>query len=218
MNEAKNNEPTVNEAADKAPSMLARMMNAAIQKMIQYDPQSVKKLKPLAGKKVKIHIQPINQSVTLIIQATTIEVSTNDDLEVDTTISGKPSALFAMSTNQHIPGLDGVTINGDATTGQFMADFLKQLKPDWEDAWCDLLGEGPGYQVSEFLNSVKQAGISLFNSVRQSSQEYLLEENRELISPHEMDQFLDQVDDLQSDTVRLERKLAQYQAQVEQKS
>ena len=218
MNEAKNNEPTVNEATDKAPSMLARMMNAAIQKMIQYDPQSVKKLKPLAGKKVKIHIQPINQSVTLIIQATTIEVSTNDDLEVDTTISGKPSALFAMSTNQHIPGLDGVTINGDATTGQFMADFLKQLKPDWEDAWCDLLGEGPGYQVSEFLNSVKQAGISLFNSVRQSSQEYLLEENRELISPHEMDQFLDQVDDLQSDTVRLERKLAQYQAQVEQKS
>ncbi|VAW46917.1 hypothetical protein MNBD_GAMMA02-203, partial [hydrothermal vent metagenome] len=192
-----------------APSPIARMMTAAIQKMIQYDTQSIKKLKPLAGKKVKIHIQPINQVVILLLQSETIEVSTDESLAVDTTISGKPSALFAMSTNQHIPGLDGVTINGDATTGQFIADFLKQLKPDWEDAWCDLLGEGPGYQVSEILKSMKQVGISLFNSARMSSQEYLLEENRELVSPHEMDAFFDEVDDLRSDAVRLERKISE---------
>ncbi len=204
----------MNETTDKAPSTIARLLTAAMQKMIQYDADAVKKLKPLAGKKVKIHIQPINQSVVLILQTDTIEVSTDDTLTVDTTISGKPTALFAMSTNQHIPGLDGVTINGDATTGQFVADFLKQLKPDWEDAWCDLLGEGPGYQVSELLKGIHQAGSSLFSSLRQSTQEYLLEENRELVSPHEMEQFLDQVDDLKSDTVRLERKLAQYQAQL----
>ncbi len=203
------NDSTVKDQTDKAPSPIARMMTAAIQKMIQYDAQSVKKLKPLAGKKVKIHIQPINQVVILLLQSETIEVSTDESLAVDTTISGKPSALFAMSTNQHIPGLDGVTINGDATTGQFVADFLKQLKPDWEDAWCDLLGEGLGYQVSELLKSVKQAGISLFNSARMSSQEYLLEENRELVSPHEMDAFFDQVDDLRSDAVRLERKISE---------
>ncbi len=203
------NDSTAKETTNKAPSPIARIMTATIQKMIQYDAQSIKKLKPLAGKKVKIHIQPINQVVILLLQAETIEVSTDESLAVDTTISGKPSALFAMSTNQHIPGLDGVTINGDATTGQFVADFLKQLTPDWEDAWCDLLGEGPGYQVSELLKSVKQAGISLFSSVRISSQEYLLEENRELVSPHEMDAFFDEVDDLRSDAVRLERKISE---------
>ena len=203
------NDSTAKETTNKAPSPIARIMTATIQKMIQYDAQSIKKLKPLAGKKVKIHIQPINQVVILLLQAETIEVSTDVSLAVDTTISGKPSALFAMSTNQHIPGLDGVTINGDATTGQFVADFLKQLTPDWEDAWCDLLGEGPGYQVSELLKSVKQAGISLFSSVRISSQEYLLEENRELVSPHEMDAFFDEVDDLRSDAVRLERKISE---------
>lgn len=200
-------ESTLNEAVNKQQSLVARMMTTAIQKMIQYDPQSVKKLKNLAGKKVKITIQPVNQSVILIILADTIEVSTDDSLAVDTTISGKPSALFAMSTNQHIPGLDGVTINGDASTGQFIADFLKQLQPDWEDAWCDLLGEGPGYQVSQMLGGLKKAGMSLFNSVRMSSEEFLLEENRELISPREMETFLDQVDDLRSDTDRLERKM-----------
>ena len=212
------NESTLAKDTVNRPSPGARIMTAAIKKMIQYDPQSVKKLKPLAGKKVQLNIQPIDQSLVLLIHADTIEVSTDNISGIDTTISGKPSSLFAMSTNQHIPGLDGVSIHGDATTGQFIADFLKQLNPDWEDAWCDLLGEGPGYQVSEFLKSVKKAGASLFNSVRQSSQEYLLEENRELVSPHEMELFLDQVDDLQSDLVRLEQKLTQLQNNSTKKS
>ena len=44
-------------------------------------------------------------------------------------------------------------------------------------------------------------------SVRNSSKEFLLEENRELISGHEMEDFLDQVDDLSADVTRLEKKL-----------
>ena len=159
-------------------NLLARILSKAIKKLIQYDPNSIKKLKPLAGKKVKITIQPINQSIVLLLQDETIVISTDDNIEVDTTISGKPTALFAMSTNQHIPGLDGVGINGDASTGQFVADFLKNLRPDWEDAWCDLLGEVPGYHVSQLIKTLSSAGKSFVDSVRNSSKEFLLEENR----------------------------------------
>ncbi len=189
-------------------SMLARVFSKAIQNVLKYDSKSVKKLAPLAGKKVKVNIQPIDQSIVIIIHKDTLSVSTDVELQVDTTISGKPSALFAMGTNQHIPGLDGVSINGDATTGQFIADFLKKLQPDWEDAWCDLLGEIPGYHVNQFIQGLKNAGNSLFKSIRASSKDYLLEENRELVSPHEMESFLDQVDDLRADTDRIERKIA----------
>ncbi len=188
-------------------SILASIMTSAIQKLIKYDHQAAKKLKPYAGKKVKINIQPIDQSIVFILQENTIDVSTDTELEVDTTISGKPSSLFAMSTNQHIPGLDGVVINGDATTGQFVADFLKQLSPDWEEAWCDLLGEIPGYHVSNFLKGLSKAGKSFAQSMKSSTQEYLLEENRELVHPDEMETFLDQVDDLNADVTRLERKI-----------
>lgn len=191
----------------KQPTLLANFLSKSIQNALKYDPKSVKKLAPLAGKKVRIIIQPINQSMVILIHADNLSVNTDTELEVDTTISGKPSALFAMSTNQHIPGLDGVNIHGDATTGQFIADFLKQLEPDWEDAWCDLLGEVPGYHVNQFIKGLKKAGTSLFNSVRSSSKEYLLEENRELVSPREMEDFLDQVDDLRADVDRIERKL-----------
>lgn len=193
--------------SEASPSILASIMSSAIQKLIKYDHEAVKKLKPYAGKKVRIVIEPINQSIVLMIQPETIEVSTSKDMEVNTTITGKPSALFAMSTNQHVPGLDGVNINGDATTGQFVADFLKQLSPDWEEAWCDLLGDVPGYHVSNFLKGLSEAGKKFANSLKNSTQEYLLEENRELVQPDEMDEFLDQVDDLKADVVRLERKI-----------
>lgn len=196
-------------AENAKPSILASILSKSIQNALKYDPKSVKKLAPMAGKKVKIHIQPINQSVVVLIHEDNLSVSTDSEMEVDTTISGKPSALFAMSTNQHIPGLDGVSINGDATTGQFIADFLKQLQPDWEDAWCDLLGEVPGYHVNQFIKGLKEAGSSLFNSVRASSKDYLLEENRELVSPREMEEFLDQVDDLRADTDRIAQKIDQ---------
>ncbi|MEZ5473083.1 MAG: SCP2 sterol-binding domain-containing protein [Marinicella sp.] len=195
----------------KQSSILAALMTSAIQKLIKYDHKAAQKLKPFAGKKVKINVQPINQSIVFLLQENNIEVSTDGSLEVDTTITGKPSSLFAMSTNQHIPGLDGVTINGDATTGQFIADFLKQLSPDWEEAWCDLLGDVPGYHVSQFLKGLSKAGKSFLESMKSSTQEYLLEENRELVHPDEMTAFLDEVDDLNADVVRLERKINQLQ-------
>ena len=192
------------------PTVLGKVMTSALQKMLQYDAKSRKKLKPMAGKKIRVNIQPIDHSMVLEVQVDGITVSTNDKQEVDTTISGKPSALFAMSTAQHIPGLDGVTINGDASTGQFIADLLKNLSPDWEDAWCDLLGEGPGYQVSQIFSGLKKAGEGLIKSLQTSSKDYLLEENRELVSPEEMEAFLNDVDDIKSDAVRLERKITAY--------
>ncbi|MCX7554427.1 SCP2 sterol-binding domain-containing protein [Marinicella sp. S1101] len=200
---------TDNQQLKSGSTMLAKLLSNAIQKLLKYDQKSSKKLTHHADKKVKITIQPINQSVVVCIHEDTLSVETDTSIEVDTTISGKPTALFAMSTNQHIPGLDGVSINGDATTGQFMADFLKQLEPDWEEAWCDLLGEVPGYHVNQFIKSIKSAGSNLINSFQTSSKEYLLEENRELVSPREMEAFLDNVDDLRADTDRIERKIKQ---------
>lgn len=187
---------------------LVRMMNGALHKLIQADTAAPKKLKAHAGKQVKVVIEPIKLTVVIAIHPDTLSVQTDTAIEANTTIQGKPSALFAMGTNQHIAGLDTVTIHGDAAAGQFVADFLKQLRPDWEEVWSDWLGDGPGYHVSQFMQSALNMGTQLWQSVKQSSQEYLLEENRELISPHEMEAFLDQVDDLRADVVRLERKLA----------
>ena len=209
MSEADSNSTTYKTLPKPASDMMSRALAGAI----KYDPESKKKLKAMAGKVVDVVILPMEQHLPLLIHEDRIEVLNKVPESVNTTISGKPTALFAMSQSHHIPGLDSVSINGDATAGQFIADFLKQLKPDWEDAICDIFGDEAGYRISETLKTAKQIGSNLFGSFLNSSKEYFLYENQELVRPEEMEQFLDDVDDLKSDVSRLERNIEQMIAQ-----
>lgn len=195
----------------KSPTAL--LLDKAINRAIEYDPNALKALKPHIGKRVAIDIQPLGPRLHLHITETGIEVTGAQETKADTTISGKPTALFAMASNQHIAGLDQVDINGDAGLGQFMADFLKNLNPDHEQALCDLFGETPGYHLSQVLTKVRQQGQQFGTSLKRNIHDFLVHEDRSLIAPAEMEQFLDDVDDLQADVVRLERHIKQLKSQ-----
>ena len=189
----------------KSPTAL--ILDKAINRAIQYDPKALKTLKPHIGKRVALDIQPIGPRLHLHITEKGIEVTGAQETKADTTIIGKPTALFAMASNQHIAGLDQVEINGDAGLGQFMADFLKNLNPDHEEALCDVFGETPGYHISQALQKVRQQGQQFGDSLKRNVHDFLVHEDRSLIAPAEMEQFLDDVDDLQADVVRLERQI-----------
>ncbi len=188
----------------------AFMLDKAINQAIKYDPKSLAKLKPHIGKTVHLEIQPIALHLWLNIESDHIKVSADSDREADTTIRGKPSSLFAMATSQHISGLDSVAINGDASLGQFIADFLKNLNPDTEEALCATFGETPGYHMASALAGLRNQAERLGNSLLHSFKDFLVHEDRSLIAKVEMDEFLDEVDDLQADLVRVERKFQQH--------
>ena len=187
--------------------VLKKVINTGLQKAISLDPASQKKLPDYAGKVVQLKLKPINQSVFIEITETQLLLSKQHDQEPDTLIEGTPTGLFAMASGQHISGLESVMINGDASTGQFIADWLKNFKPDWEEALCLLFGDGPGVRMASFFRGGFDFAQRLGQSLMRSSREYLLEESSDLIHPHEMEQFLDDVDDLKSDTDVLEQKI-----------
>lgn len=191
-------------------SPTAVLLNKAINRAIKYDPKALKTLKPHTGKRVAIDIQPLGPRLHLHITEDGIEVTGSQDVPADTTISGKPTALFAMASNQHIAGLDQVEIQGDAGLGQFMADFLKHLDPDKEEALCDMFGDTAGYHLSQALDKIHRQGQQFSDSLKRNMKDYLVHEDRSLIAPAEMEQFLDDVDDLQADVTRLERKLKEH--------
>ena len=104
-------------------------------------------------------------------------------------------------------GIENVEINGDANTGQFFAKWMKNLNPDWEEAWCDLLGDGMGVRASNIAKGLLDFGQRFKNAMVNNASEYLVEESRDLIAPSEMEDFLDDVDDLKADTARLEQQI-----------
>lgn len=194
--------------AHTLPSFFAKTLSKALNKLIEHDQQAKQKLPEMAGKVVNVIIMPMEFNLPLQIEADKILLLNRLPEQIDTTISGKPTSLFAMSRKQHISGLEAVQINGDATAGQFIADFLKQLDPDREQMICQVLGDEFGYRVSETLKSSKQFGERFIQSLLRSGKEFLLYENQELIRPEEMEQFLDDVDDLKSEVEHLEQHIS----------
>jgi ubiquinone biosynthesis protein UbiJ len=182
-------------------------VNKAMNKSLSYDLISVKKLDAFDDKVIKVELDATPFEFYIQVKDRKINLSKNHTGTVDTTIKGTPISIFAMSAEEPIAGIKNVQINGDANTGQFFAKWLKNLKPDWEEAWCDLLGDGMGVRVSKIAKGMLDFGKKFKDSMIRNTNEYLVEESRDLIAPAEMEVFLDDVDDLKADTERLEQQI-----------
>lgn len=191
-------------------TLIKKTLNDGLKKIIALDPNAKKQLKPYAGKTIELIIQPIKKSIFIEIQHEQLLLSRSCHKKPDTCISGTPTALFTMGTGQHIQGLGAVSINGDAGVGQFIAKWLKSFNPDWEEALCLLLGDGPGYRLSQIIGSGIQHFKNLRESFTHSSIDYLQEESRELVRPNEMEEWLDQIDEIKSRTDMLQQKIEQH--------
>ncbi|VAW33910.1 hypothetical protein MNBD_GAMMA01-740 [hydrothermal vent metagenome] len=183
------------------------VVNTAMNKSISYDLVSVKKLNSFANKVIKVELlsTPFEFFIKIINQEVLISKFHTGD--INTTIKGTPIAIFAMNAEEPIAGIRNVEIYGDANTGQFFAKWLKNLNPSWEEAWCDLLGDDMGVRASNLISGILDFGKKLKDSVITNTQEYLLKESQELITPAQMEEFLDDVDELKADTARLEQQI-----------
>ena len=204
MNTQVESDPVNQEQNNWFENIFIDSVNKAMNKSLSYDLVSVKKLDAFADKVIKVDLLATPFEFFISIVDRKVLLTKFSQTEADTTIIGTPLALFAMNAEEPIAGIKNVEIFGDANTGQFFAKWLKNLKPDWEEAWCDLLGDGMGVRVSNAVIGILDFGKKLKDSMLQNTQEYLVEESRDLIAPSEMEDFLDDVDDLKADTSRLE--------------
>lgn len=188
-------------------STLINTINKAMNKSLSYDLISVKKLDAFNQSVIHIVLLSTPFEFYIKVQDREILLSTTHSGEISTTIKGTPLALFSMNSEEPIVGIKNVEINGDANTGQFFAKWMKNLNPDWEEAWCDLLGEGMGVRASNITKGLLAFGQQFKNAMVNNASEYLVEESRDLIAPSEMEDFLDDVDDLKADTARLEQQI-----------
>ena len=182
-------------------------INKAMNKSLSYDFVSLKKLDSFDNKVIKVELESTPFEFYISILNRKVSLSKSSTAIADTTIKGTPLALFAMNSEEPIQGVKNVEIHGDANTGQFFAKWLKNINPDWEEAWCDLLGDGMGVRVSNVVSGIMDFSKKFKDSLLRNTNEYLVEESRDLIAPAEMEEFLDDVDDLKADTARLEQQI-----------
>jgi ubiquinone biosynthesis protein UbiJ len=189
-------------------------LNKAAQKALELDPVARKKLRALAGKVVQLRLKPLGITLFILPEADGLRILSRYAGPVDTVIEGTPLALFAMGADSPVTGLTPVRIEGDASTGQHLAKWLKTLRPDWEEALCQVFGDGPGVRMAKTLRAGADFGRRVLDTLLRSTTEYLTEESREVVTSHELEPFYEAVDDLKADSQRLERRIARLQAQL----
>lgn len=188
----------------------AQAFQSLLKKTFALDSQMQSKLEHLNGQTVAIHLTGFDLSVYLTGDTHHIDVSLKQNQDVVAWLEGSPAAFISMSRPDLIQAHtieQAVQIKGDARIARELESVIKQFDPDWEQAFCDHLGDVLGHQLFRLLRLSAGIGKSLFNKAAQDSRDFLVQESQDLVHPRELELFYQSVDTLHDDVERLAARI-----------
>ncbi len=189
------------------PRLFALAIDRALNEAIALDPKPGERLAAMNGRRLCLNLQGLGIDLFIAGHQQRLEVSVDDSQPADTTISGTPTALLAMSLpDWRAPG-SGVRIEGDAAAAQALERLFRQLDPDWEALLSRQLGEVLGHQVWRLLKDALAAGRHGSRVAGDQLARYLREESGLLVTRPEVEDFVRSVDELREASDRLEARL-----------
>ncbi|WP_376689819.1 ubiquinone biosynthesis accessory factor UbiJ [Wenzhouxiangella sp. EGI_FJ10409] len=189
------------------PGLLAAGVEQAIARAIALDPEASSRLRPLRDKRVKLELKGLGIDLFFHGRDDGLGVSAEDEARPDTTISGTPVALLAMTVPDWRASGSGVRIEGEAGTGQAFEKLLKQLDPDWEAVFVERFGPVVGHQLWRMLGEARAGARHVSTTAAEQAARFLREESGLLVTREEVDEFVSEVDELREATDRLEARL-----------
>ncbi len=193
----------------KLPRPVLMVMEAALNRALQLDPEALERMIALRGKVIAIQVRGLDLVFYLLPALDGVQLADSIDGEADTVIAGGPfSLLHTALTGERRRLFDGdVSISGDMELGQRIQRLFRDLEPDWEEPLAQLIGDVAAHRIGQLgrdaLRWLGRAGETL----ARDGAEYLQEEHRDLPSRYEVEHFMRQVDTLREDVDRLEQRI-----------
>ncbi len=193
------------------PSILAAMLEAAINRVLALDEDTPSRLQRLDGRMLRLDLEGIGIRLFFAFSATLVHVSIDSDDEPDTVISGSPFALFSMAVPDGGGSWGGpesrINIRGDANLARDLERLFSRLDPDWESTLSRLFGDVWGHQVAAGIRGgSEQARAAAWNAAEMVS-EFLKRDAGPLVPSADIKTFADAVDETRDAVERLEAKL-----------
>ena len=197
------------------PLPLLTALEGAINRVLTLDPHSLAAVCELQGQVIELQLEGLNTRFFMLILEDSVELSRFHDETADSTISGSPMALLSMLKNPDALFEGSVTITGNMSNVRKLKSVMDNLDVDWEERVASVVGDTPAHQLFRLMGGVQrtvQSGVEGFT--RQGS-DYLKNRSDLAVSEEEIEGFCASVDDLRSQTDRLEARLAQLEAPSE---
>jgi len=190
--------------------MLKALLETSSRKVLATDPNTLAKLEKLTGKVIALNLQKINQIIYIPIHedALTIEFAKPDNIDVS--LIAKPSTLLKIAHQgiEEASLSDGeLVIEGDAIVGQRFASLLNELDIDWEELFSELIGDVPARTLFSFLEQAKTWHSQSSQVMKQNVGNYLNEESGLFAHRYELNEFGENVTNLNNTISQLENRL-----------
>ncbi|MCB1715555.1 MAG: SCP2 sterol-binding domain-containing protein [Candidatus Competibacteraceae bacterium] len=128
----------------------------------------------------------------------------------DLTLRATPAALLKLAQGEWVSGPE-LEIHGDIQLARQLQLLVQEWDSDWEEWLARAFGDIPAYHISNMLRSGFNWGQETLNTVQSDLGEYLQYEAQTLPSPHAVQQFLQDVDELRDAVERLDARLMRVQ-------
>lgn len=204
------------------PLLLIAGLETTLNQYLRLDPDILPRVAALSGKVIGLELifSPGDPATGARASLTLYLLPGPEGIQVldhyagapDVLIRGTPLALASLRRSR-ISSAGGaeVEIVGDTQLGKTFKDLLDNMDIDWEEHLSRLVGDTIAHQVGSTLRNIFSWGQRTIDTLSRDLGEYLHEESRNLPQRKAVEDFLDAVDVLRSDTDRLEARIRRLQ-------
>lgn len=195
-------------------------LEAALNKVLRLDPQTLKKLQSLDSKSIKIDITDWNIAFYILPYAQGIQLLADYHEAPSTIITGKlfnlvkVGAARATTTSMFD---ESISISGDTKTGEIMRDILKNIDIDWEEQLSKVVGDTMAHPIAKGLKKLFRFAKRSTRSVSENVTEYLHYESKQLPPKNAVEHFIEEVATLRDDIDRMDAKIQHLQQRKQPK-
>ncbi len=198
--------------------MLLKLINNAVQKYLDSDPEIAAKLNQYEGKKLLVHLNDIDKKFIVTPELSSITVSEyaedadqeESQQEFTTTIYSNIISLIRLGLGAEYQAMlnsGSLRIEGDIEFANQLRSIFKEVDIDWEEVASKYVGDSVAYQLGVFAKRFGSYGKRSLDNFQMDVSEYLQEESRILPTRVEINHFMSDVDDLDAYVQRLEARI-----------
>ena len=184
-------------------------LEEAFNRWLALDPEALARFAPCYGTVIAIELQGTGLNLFCLPAPTGITLMSQYQGQPDTTLSGRPFALFKLATGDSARVmLDGeVIIRGNVEVGQAFKRAMDRLDIDWEEHLSHLTGDVIAHKAGHLIREFTQWRQNNSHRFAGNMREYFQDEMQLNPTRAEAEQFYQDIEALRDDIARLSARL-----------
>lgn len=190
-------------------TLLTALLEKALRKYLQMDPDTLKHMAKLSGKVIKVEVTEPTLELYLHPDATGIHISASCDQPVDACIKGSFITLLAASKNGEDQARTQrqIQLEGDVELAHKFSQILQQRQVDWQEPLSRWIGDTAAHKLGNFVRDANEWRKNASENLRENVTDYLQESLRVLPPREEVEDFFADIYRLRNDVERLAAKI-----------